>query len=91
MIEKILERWTKQINDQDVVKAFLTEIIDIWNSSCYALADYFWHGKTKTDGIQRESCTFCTRLLIEVHRFYGVPIELELVPHINHSSFDTNR
>jgi len=32
MIEEIFKRRTKQINNQDVVQAFLAEVVDIWNT-----------------------------------------------------------
>lgn len=34
VIKEILQRWAKQIDDQDVVKAFLTEVVDIGNAGC---------------------------------------------------------
>jgi hypothetical protein len=32
MIEEIFKRRTKQINNEDVVQAFLAEVVDIWNT-----------------------------------------------------------
>ena len=37
MVEKIFERGSKEIDDEDVMKAFLSKIIDIRNASCYLL------------------------------------------------------
>ena len=33
VIKEVLQRWSEEINDQDVVKAFLAEIIDIRDPS----------------------------------------------------------
>jgi hypothetical protein len=34
VIEQVLERWSEQINNQDVVEPFLTKVIDIGNAGC---------------------------------------------------------
>jgi hypothetical protein len=32
VVEKIFKRRTKQVNDENVVQAFLAEVVDIWNT-----------------------------------------------------------
>jgi hypothetical protein len=34
VVEEILERWSEEVDDQDVVEAFLAEVVDIRNSRC---------------------------------------------------------
>lgn len=36
MVEQVLQAGPEQVNDQDVVEAFLAEVIDIRNSGCVA-------------------------------------------------------
>jgi len=33
MIEQIFERWSKKVDDEDVVKAFLAKVIDVGYTS----------------------------------------------------------
>lgn len=35
VVKEIFQRWSEEIDDQDVVKAFLAEIIDIRDPSCF--------------------------------------------------------
>ncbi len=39
-VEEILKRWTKEVDDQDIVKTLLAEVVDIWNASCDVLDVY---------------------------------------------------
>jgi hypothetical protein len=32
VVEKILQRGAEQVDDQDVVEAFLAKVVDIWNA-----------------------------------------------------------
>jgi hypothetical protein len=34
VVEEVLERGTEQVNDKNVVEAFLAEVIDIGDASC---------------------------------------------------------
>lgn len=40
MIKEVFQRRAKQVNDQDVVQAFLAEVVDIGNASCEVLLVY---------------------------------------------------
>jgi hypothetical protein len=34
VVEEVLEGWTEQVDNQDVVETFLTKVVDIGNTSC---------------------------------------------------------
>jgi hypothetical protein len=46
VVEQIFERGAKEIDDEDVVKAFLAEVVDIGNTRCsrrdQSHAPYSW-------------------------------------------------
>ena len=34
MVEKIFEAWTEEVNDEDVVEAFLAEVVYVGDARC---------------------------------------------------------
>ena len=34
VVEEVLQGWSEQVDNQDVVEALLAEVVDIWNASC---------------------------------------------------------
>lgn len=75
MVEQILERRTKQVDDEDVVKAFLAKIVYIWDTS--------WRKVSKsvgvkcrrgTDDSQPISYMFDIRPAIAARHSFEVPV-----------------
>jgi hypothetical protein len=38
VVEEVLQRGTKKINDENVMQSFLPKIVDVWNSSCQKIS-----------------------------------------------------
>ncbi len=76
VVKKILQRRAEQVDDQDVVQAFLAKVIDIGNAGCRAWLD----GKPLesrrriTHGSPPGSCTSDTRRAAEERRSSWVPV-----------------
>lgn len=34
VVEQVFQAWAEKVNDQNVVKAFLTKVVDIWDANC---------------------------------------------------------
>lgn len=77
MVEKIFERGAEKVDNKNVVKAFLAEIIYIRDTSYLIISNSrFGDCLDYTDGSQRGFYMFDIRLAIEEHRFSEVPIEV---------------
>jgi hypothetical protein len=77
VIEEVLQRGTQQIDDKDVVKAFLAEVVDIRYPGCRrALVNSVSRilgSRCEAYGSRRGSCKYDIHLLIGVHRSFEVP------------------
>lgn len=75
MVKQVLKRRTKEVDNEDIVKTLLAEVVYIRNSSYSTVSLSNSGGMVLlTYGIQPKSCMFYTRLLIVEHRSYGVPM-----------------
>ncbi len=74
MVEQIFKRGPKEVDDEDVVKAFLAEIVDIRYAGWNWLATLDLSALVFTYGIRRVFCRFGTRLSVGVHRSSLVPV-----------------
>lgn len=34
VVKEVLQRWSEQVDNQNVVKTLLAEVVDIWDASC---------------------------------------------------------
>ena len=73
MVEQVFKGGAKEVNDKNVMKTFLTEIIDVWYTSCKLSVYAALRIGNRTDGIRRGSCRSDTHLVVVGHRFSLVP------------------
>jgi len=73
-VKQVFERWTEQVDHEDIVKALLTKVVDLWNAN-YVIS--IWsddHGLGDMYRIPTGSCNSYTRLSTAVHLTFVVPI-----------------
>lgn len=77
-IEEIFQVGTEKVNDQDVVETLLPKIIHLRHTSCHRRTTFRSGSldcKKKTDQFHSKSCMSETRLVVEEHRTFEVPVE----------------
>jgi hypothetical protein len=76
MIEEVFKRGAEEVDHEDIVEAFLTEVIDIRNTS-YLMSVYGSQNIALdvTHGSQREFCRFDIRLAVVEHRSFEAPVQ----------------
>lgn len=74
MIKKIFETGSKEVDDEDVVKTFLAEVVDVGNAGCeVSECVHYTQGHIQTYGSQPGFCRFDIHHAAEEHRFSLVP------------------
>lgn len=75
MIEQVFERRSEEIDDKDIVQAFLAEVVDIRYAGCDNLEPNLMIVTSRqcTYDIRQVFCMFCIHPVIEGHHSSSVP------------------
>ena len=73
VIEEVFKGWPEEVDDKDVMEAFLAEIVYIWNARCRPLTRNHGYTWTCTYDTQPVFCTFGIHLEVEGHHSFAVP------------------